>query len=101
MERKFKIEYLPSAANDLIEIVNYIKNDNQPAAVSLVSKIDESISHLSQFPYLGVTPEDIRLQSLGYRMLIIENYIVFYVVLEDVVEIRRIISGKRKYSFLI
>jgi len=101
MEQKFKIEYLPSAANDLTEIVNYIKNDNQPAEINLVSKIDESISHLSQFPYLGSSPKDIRLYSLGYRMLIIENYIVFYVVLEDIVEIRRVISGKRKYSFLI
>ena len=101
MEQKFKVEYLPSAANDLTEIVNYIKNDNQPAAINLVSKIDESISHLSLFPYLGVIPKDIRLQSLGYRMLIIENYTVFYVVLKNIVIIHRIISGKRKYSFLL
>jgi hypothetical protein len=29
------------------------------------------------------------------------EYVVFYVVLGDVVEIRRIIHGKRRYSFLI
>ncbi|HOE57481.1 MAG TPA: type II toxin-antitoxin system RelE/ParE family toxin, partial [Bacillota bacterium] len=54
-----------------------------------------------QFPFIGVVPKDIRLQGLGYRMLIIENYLVFYVVLDDIVEIRRITSGKRKYDFLL
>lgn len=101
MEQKFKIEYLPSAVNDLTEIINYIKNDNLPAALNLISKIDESISHLSGSPYMGVLPKDIRLQALGYRMAIVENYIVFYVVVENVIEIRRIVSGKRKYSFLL
>jgi toxin ParE1/3/4 len=35
-------------------------------------------------------------------MLIVENYLVFYVIMDDeTVEIRRIISGKRDYQFLL
>jgi addiction module RelE/StbE family toxin len=101
MEKKYKIEYLPSSAKDLTEIVDYIKIDSPQSAMDFIDKIDESISRLEQFPFLGVVPKDIRLQSLGYRMLIIENYLVFYVVFDDIVEIRRIISGKRKYDFLL
>lgn len=100
MEKKYKIEYLPSSARDLTEIVEYIKIDSPQSAMNFTDKIDESISRLEQFPFTGVVPKDIRLQSLGYRTLIIENYLVFYVVSDDIVEIRRIISGKRKYDFL-
>jgi addiction module RelE/StbE family toxin len=100
MEKKYKIEYLPSPAKDLTEIVDYIKIDSPQSALNFLDKIDESISRLEQFPFIGVIPKDIRLQSLGYRILIIDNYLVFYVVFDDIVEIRRIISGKRKYEFL-
>lgn len=100
MEKKYKIEYLPSSVRDLTDIVEYIKIDSPQSAMNFIDKIDESISRLEQFPFIGIAPKDIRLQSLGYRMLIIENYLVFYVVSDDIVEIRRIISGKRKYDFL-
>jgi addiction module RelE/StbE family toxin len=100
MEKKYKIEYLPSSAKDLTEIVEYIKIDSPQSAMNFLDKIDESISRLAQCPLIGVVPKDVRLQSLGYRMLIIENHLVFYVVFDDIVEIRRIISGKRKYEFL-
>jgi len=100
MEEKYKIEYLPSSAKDLTEIVDYIKIDSPQYVLNFLDKIDESISRLEQFPFIGVIPKDIRLQSLGYRILIIDNYLVFYVVFDDIVEIRRIISGKRKYEFL-
>ena len=100
MEKKYKIEYLPSSAKDLTEIVDYIKIDSPQSALNFLDKIDESISRLEQFPFIGVIPKDIRLQSLGYRILIIDNHLIFYVVFDDIIEIRRIISGKRKYDFL-
>ncbi|HYE80978.1 MAG TPA: type II toxin-antitoxin system RelE/ParE family toxin [Clostridia bacterium] len=101
MEKKYKIEYLPSSVKDLTEIVDYIIIDSPQSAISFVDKIDASISRLEQFPFMGNVPKDIRPQSLGYRMLMIENFLVFYVVFDDIVEIRRIISGKRKYDFLL
>ncbi len=101
MERRYNIEYLPSAVNDLNDIVDYIKIDSPQSAMNYVDKLDETILKLEFFPYMGVAPKDIRLQRLGYRILIVENHLVFYVVIEYVVEIRRIISGRRKYSFLL
>jgi addiction module RelE/StbE family toxin len=101
MEKRYNIEYLPIAAQDLTEIIDYIKIDDSQAALKVLDMIDESISRLELFPQMGIVPKDIRLHSLGYRMLIIQNYLVFYIVLDDVIEIHRIISGKRKYSFLL
>ena len=97
----YRVEYLPVARDDLLEIFDYICRDNPTAAEEFIERIDKAISKLTNFPGLGVVPKDQRLQLLGYRMLIIDNYMAFYVVEEDVVEIRRIVHGKRRYSFLM
>ncbi|TFG20950.1 MAG: type II toxin-antitoxin system RelE/ParE family toxin [Promethearchaeota archaeon] len=101
MNKEFIIEYLPIAQQDLEEIFIYIKKDNIDAAANLIDEIDQKISQLTQFPYLGTIPKDDRLEKLGYRLLIIKQYLVFYVVKESVIEIRRILHGRRQYDFLL
>lgn len=102
MNNKFRIEYLPIAEKDLTEVLKYIKIDNPTAVLNLLDEIDKAIYKLSYFPYMGSIPKDQRLILLNYRMLIVANYLVFYVVIDEkeVVEIRRILHGKRKYDFL-
>ena len=101
MEKKYRIEYLPIAEQDITEIVEYIMLDDPTTALSMLNKFDEAISILEYFPFSGSTPNDIRLQALNYRMLMVESYIVFYVVLDKTIEVRRILHGKRKYNFLL
>jgi toxin ParE1/3/4 len=102
MSNKFRIEYLPAAEKDLIDIFEYILSDDPSAATNFLDQVDESILKLEDFPYMGVIPKDSRLKYLGYRILIVENYLVFYVVHEvkELVEIRRVLHGKRQYNFL-
>jgi len=76
----FKIRYLSTAENDLDDIFDYIMRDNPSAAGSLLEKFDHSISQLAINPEIGVIPKDERLKKLGYRMLIVGKYLVFYVV---------------------
>ena len=101
MKKKFRIKYLPIAERDLVEIFEYIRNDNPSAALNFLNEMDESILNLEYFPFIGHIPKDQRLQYLNYRMLVVQSYLIFYVVLEDIIEIRRILHGKRKYSFLL
>ena len=101
MSGQFRIRYLSTAQKDLDEIFDYILKDNPSAALSLLEKFDHSISQLSLNPKLGVIPKDDRLKNLGYRMLIVEKYLVFYVVKPRSIQIRGIIHGARKYSFLL
>ncbi len=101
MDKRFLIEYLPIAENDLTEILEYIQIDNPTVALIFIDEIDRAISKLAFFPFIGPVPKDPRLIHLNYRMLVVGSYIVFYVVLEDVVEIRRILHAKRNYDFLV
>jgi addiction module RelE/StbE family toxin len=100
MVKPFEIRYLPSARRDAIEILEYIQLDNPKAAVAEVDRFDKEIGKLADFPLLGKVPNNQRLSQLGYRILIVGNYLVFYVVHEKYVEIRRIIHGRRQYEFL-
>jgi len=56
---------------------------------------------LAVHPELGVIPKDERLQRLGYRMLIVDNYLVLYIVQHKTTQIRRILHGTRQYRFLM
>ncbi len=101
MSKKYEVRYLLAVQQDLIDILNYIRQDNPTAAYKLIQEIDQVVSGLEEFLNMGVIPKDLRLKSLNYRMLVIDNYLVFYVVKNHIVEIRRIIHGKRKYSFIL
>lgn len=97
---KYRVEYLPLAYDDLDEIFTYIAADDPGAAASLLNEIDSVILNLEDFPDMGANPRNRRLAGKGYKMLIVDGYLVFYVVTGDVVEIRRIVSGKRNYTKL-
>jgi len=101
VSESYEIRYLSTAESDLTNIFEYIKKDNPAAAISQLEKFDKAISQLASNPLLGVIPKDERLKKLGYRMLIVDKYLVFYVVKTEYVQIRRIIHGARRYSFLL
>jgi toxin ParE1/3/4 len=96
----FTIRYLSTAQRDLVEIFAYIKKDRPEAASGLLRKFDKFIAHLAANPELGTIPKDERLKRLGYRVLVIDKYLVFYVLKHKTVQIRRVIHGARKYNFL-
>jgi toxin ParE1/3/4 len=96
------ISITESAEHDLSEIVYYIASNNPAATLKLAENIEKSILLLQDFPLTGATPKNRRLTRQGYRILIVDRYLVFYVLLNnEIIEIQRIISGKRKYKFLL
>jgi plasmid stabilization system protein ParE len=100
MVRRNKIEYLSIAEKDLTDIFDYIYADSPATASVFLDKIDDTVSKLADFPELEKVPNDYRLRRLGYRILIVDNYIVFYVIRGTIVEIRRVLHSKRNYDFL-
>lgn len=104
MAKRYKLHYLPLAMADLLDISSYISDHlHAPQAASeLIDRLDKALSRLEQFPYSGHPYVNSKLRE-NYRMLVVEDYLVFYVVYEDDsrVEIRRVIHGKRDYKKLL
>ena len=98
---KYQIRLLRVAEEDFNEIISIIADDNPTAANSIADKIEKNIELLSENPMLGRTPRDEDIKNLGYRYMIIQNYIVFYTIEERTIFIHRILHGARNYKTLI
>ena len=98
---KYEIRFLKIAEEDFAEIISYIAMDSPKSAAGLAEKIMKDIEILSHNPQLGRVPSDEDIKILGYRYLIIRNYIVFYTIEDNIIYIHRILHGARNYKELL
>ena len=101
MGNKFKLKYSQQFYNDLDQIVSYIKYElnNVIAAQNLLNKVEKSIKYRFRKP-LGFEKYKTNSGNTYYRIYI-NNYVVFYTVSDDAMEIRRIIYNKRNIDKLL
>ena len=99
--RKYSIRFLQVAEDDLAEVITYIAADRPSAAEALATKIERNIRLLSDNPHLGQSPKEEELAKLGYRYLVVENYLVFYIIERQTIYVHRILHGARDYLTLL
>jgi len=97
---EYTVKLLRIAEDDLDEIVLYIASDRPLAAEELANKIEKNVSLLSKHPSLGRIPKEEELGRLGYRYLVVDNYLIFYKIEEKTIYVHRILHGARDYLSL-
>ncbi|MDF9406763.1 MAG: Plasmid stabilization system protein [Pelotomaculum sp. PtaB.Bin013] len=97
---KYKLLIFPSAKQDLQDIIDYVNELSPDGAIKLYDEIVEKIGSLSQMSLRCPFVKNPLLKVKGYRVLVVNNYLLFFIVREKTVEIRRIIYGRRRYEFL-
>jgi addiction module RelE/StbE family toxin len=97
----YRIIILPSAQKDLKDIVDYINELSPDAALKLYDEIVDSIITLEHMPLRSPLLKIPELRAKGYRVLVVQNYLVFYIVSDKAVEIRRILYGRRRYEDIL
>ena len=101
----YKVEYLPVALRDMVEIVKYISFtlNNPMAAERLSEEMFEAGSKLSESPYSYPAYISSRPLKHEYRKLLVQNYILFYWVDEEkkLVTIARAVYAKRDYERIL
>jgi len=60
-----------------------------------------TLSNLSAYPLLGKIPNEEDLANMGYRFLVVQNYLIFYTVEDHIIWVHRIIHGARDYLSLL
>ncbi len=98
---KYQIRLLRIAEEDFAEIVSYIENDNKSAANELASVFENNFELLSNNPLLGRIPRDEDIKKIGYRYLIVQNYLIFYSIEGKSIIIHRILHGARNYKDIL
>lgn len=84
-------------------IVAHIRLDDPSAAVQMYERIKASIARLSEFPDMAAIPSDKIVAAQGYRMLVVEPYLVFYIRVEseNTIEIHRVLHGRQNYRAIL
>ncbi len=97
MNKLYKIRYLPLFAQDLTDTANYISNvlRNPQAASKLVDDVEKAILTRSENPLSFEPYHSERERGDTYYRIYVGNYIIFYAVVDDVMEVRRLLYNAR------
>lgn len=79
-----------TASQDLEAISDYFLESSIDAGDRFVETFNQKCQHLARFPYIGKSYARLR---PGLRGLLLMDYIIFYQVVKDDVEILRVVSG--------
>ena len=97
----YNVLLFPTAEQDLSDVVDYLNTLSPEIALRYYDLLIDEIASLSQMPERCPKPRNLALAAKGYRYLIVKDYLVFYVISGNTVEVRRIVYGRRDYqSFL-
>ena len=95
--RKYKLRYLPVFEQDLIQTVSYITNvlKNPDAAEKLADDVEAAILERLDNP-LAVEPyPSVKKRKFPYYRIYVRNYVIYYVVIGEVMEVRRFLYRAR------
>jgi plasmid stabilization system protein ParE len=95
----YKLDFARHFQEDVKSTINYIKNTLQApvAAERLKDEIRKTYKNIKQNPFMyPVVPND-DLASMGYRFIMIKNYMLFYIVEENQINIIRFLYGRRNW----
>ena len=85
----------------MILIFDWIAENNPIRASAFIEKLDKRIKNLEIHPLSGKIPINMKLKNDGYRVLIFDNFLIFYIVRGHMIEIHRIVHGSRHLEDLI
>jgi plasmid stabilization system protein ParE len=98
---EYNLRISPAAQNDFLDIVEHLSSMPPEEAAQYYESFMEKMSMLATTPESCPLARDAQLRLRGYRMLPIDNHIVFYVINGKVVELRRILYARRQYERLV
>ena len=103
MNKKCEIKYSPLFYNDLEKITDYIKNklNNVIAANNLLNEIEKEIEKRRYNPSSYEKFLTNKKRKYIYYRIYVKRYIIFYIVEDNVMEVKRIIYRKRNMERLI
>ncbi len=101
--KKYEIRYLPTFISQFNNILYYITYElkNKIAADNFYTEVVKEIEIRSEAPESYEVFKTIRNGEIKYYKINVNNYIIFYVVKNNVMEIRRIYYSKRNLENII
>lgn len=87
----------PQAVVDLDDIFDYIAEDSLDRAISFIKKLHGQMEKLAASPGIGRRRNEL---LPGLRSFPYNNYLIFYIPLDDGADVVRVLSGVRNIEAL-
>ena len=99
-EKHYELRILPLFEEDLNEIVDYItyRLRNPVAANNLIDAVEAAIYERLPFAESFEQYTSGRERRYPYYRIQVKNFTIFYVVIGNVMEVRRILYGRRNWK---
>ena len=103
MQKQYKLTYLPLFRKDLDEAVLYIAYElqNPDAAQRLTDQVERAILKRLENPESFEKYPSKHERRYPYYRIYVGNYVVYYVVIDDVMEVRRFLYKRRNANELV
>lgn len=96
----YSIKFSEIANQDLIDIFDLIAKDKPSVAVDYIDKLEAMIDLLLDNPRLGVECKNKNINK-NCRILVFENYLIFYKIIDNEIQIARILNSRVDYTKII
>ena len=95
--KHYKLRFLPLFEDDLNGIVDYIafRLKNPMAAEALVNDVQKAVQDRLSCAESFEPYHSAKDRQYPYYRISVRNYTIFYVVIDDVMEVRRIVYSRR------
>jgi toxin ParE1/3/4 len=93
----FELRYSPLFYDDLDRITNYILLDlkNESATKTFIHDVETAIRKRLESPLQAAIYPSMHRRKHEYRRILVGNYLIFYVVIEYTMVMRRLLYGRR------
>lgn len=101
--KRYEIKYLPTFISQFNNILYYITYElkNKIAADNFYNEVVKQIEIRSEIPESYEVFKTIKNGEVKYYKINVKNYTIFYVVKNNIMEIRRIYYSQRNFDNLI
>lgn len=102
-DNDYQLRILPLFEHDLNQIVDYITQtlSSPEAAIRLVDEVQLAITERVNHPTIFEPFRSTRQRKYPYYVIRVRNYSIFYVIIDQVMEVRRILYNKRNFNHLL
>lgn len=103
MEDRYTLRYLPLFEEEFTDIVRYVTEElkNPSAAQHLVTEVEKAIIRRSYSPASYEPCHSAYDREHDYYRIYVKNYVIYYVVIDNVMEVRRIVYNRRDREHLV
>ncbi|WP_313985410.1 type II toxin-antitoxin system RelE/ParE family toxin [uncultured Solobacterium sp.] len=102
-KQTFKLTFLPLFEEDLLKVTDYITNtlQNPSSDHRLVDDIELTIVKRLEMPLSFSPYHSSKIRNHPYYRINVRNFSIFYVIIDNTMEVRRILYSKRNIDELI